>query len=294
MQGFHLQLSAVFGLATIGYGQSHQPNIHAGYPYCPAVVSTNDGIHHELRVFPLSGKAFTIPVRTLSGAVFSPDGRALYGACTPYRDQEKDGDPIRIAICKVDLYTGATTTVPSTVQDLVRCGPKIALQIDRVPALTFPDGNPTFISLPADGQPWRDLSLSPDGERAVATHNRQLRLIDVVRGTAKPLVDEVFIAAWSPDGKWLAYVENRENGRTILMDAATLSPQHVLGNSELDWSPDSHYLLGMKRSDRCGFQEAGTLEAIDVPSGKRTTIESSKCQVDRATTGWVRCDISRR
>jgi hypothetical protein len=75
------------------------------------------------------------------------------------------------------------------------------------------------------------------------------------------------------------------------MNAATLSPQRVLGNSELDWSPDSHYLLGMKRSDTCGFREAGTLEAIDVPSGKRTTVENSRCQVDSATTGWVRCDI---
>lgn len=294
MQGFHLQLTAILGLATIAYGQSHQPKIAADYPYCPAaVVSMNDGIHRELKVFPLSGKAFTIPVRTVSAAHFSPDGRALYGACTPYRDQEKDGDPIRIATCKVDLYTGATTIVPGTVQDLGRDRANPPPQVVKRFAL-LPDGNPTFISLPWDGQPWLDFSLSLDGKRAVAIHNRQLLLIHLVHGTTKPLGDELHIAAWSPDGKWLACVENGENGRTILMDAATLSPQHVLGNSELDWSPDSHYLLGMKRSDWCGFQEAGTLEAIDIQSGKRTTIRSSRCQVDSATTGWVRCDISRR
>ena len=223
----------------------------------------------------------------MSGADFSPDGRALYGSCTPYRDQEKDGDPIRIAGCKVDLYTGATTTVPGTVQDLVRDHANPPPQVAQM--LALPDGNLTKISPPADGQPWRDLSLSPDGERAVATHNRQHQLIDLVHATAKPLVDEVFIAAWSPDGKWLAHVENSENGRTILMDAANLPPEHVLGNSELDWSPDSHYLLGMKRSDGCIFQVGGTLEAIDILSGKRATIRSSRCQVDNATTGWVRC-----
>jgi WD40 repeat protein len=294
MKGFHIPLATILGLATIAYGQSHQPKIPADYPYCPAaVVSTNDGIHRELRVFPFSGKAFTIPVRALSAATISPDGRALYGACTPYRDQEKDGDPIRIAACKLDLYTGATTTLSGTVRDLGRDRANPPPQVAQVLAL-LPDGNLTFISLPWDGQPWQDFSLSLDGERAVGIHDRRLQLIDLVHGTTRPLGDELFIAAWSPDGKWLACVENGENGRTILMDAATLSPQRVLGNSELDWSPDSHYLLGMKRSDGCIFTEAGTLEAIDIQSGKRTTIRSSRCQVDTATTGWVRCDISRR
>jgi hypothetical protein len=121
-----------------------------------------------------------------------------------------------------------------------------------------------------------------------------VELIDIVRGTTKPLGDEFFLAAWSPDGRWLAALENGENGRTVLMDAATLSRQRVLEHSELDWSPDSRYLLGTKRHDGCGRYEGGTLEAIDVENGERTTIASSKCQVDQATTGWVRCDVSTR
>jgi WD40 repeat protein len=287
-----LQLAAAFGFAITGYGQLRGRKLPSDYPYCPAVISTNDGPHRELTVFPLRGKPFRIPLRSVSAVTFSPDGRALYGSCTPDRDQEKDGDAIRIAVCKVDLYTGNTTPTPGTVQDLH--GSLSSSHISRVFALTLPDGIPTVISLPADGQPWLYISLSPDGQRAVAVHNRRVQLVDIVRGTNKPLGDKWFIAAWSPDGKWLACVENGEQGRTVLMNAATLAIEHVLGNSELDWSPDSHYLLGIKRHDGCRSIEGGTFEAIDISNGSRTTIGSSGCQVDGANTGWVRCDISAR
>lgn len=118
-----------------------------------------------------------------------------------------------------------------------------------------------------------------------------MELIDIVHGTAEPLGENLFVAAWSPDGKWLAAVERGERGRTILMDAKNLSQRRILGNSELDWSPDSHYLLGMKQQDRCG-PYSGTLEAIDIETGRRTTVESSRCQVNQATTGWVSGEIA--
>jgi WD40 repeat protein len=224
--------------------------------------------------------------------MFSPDGRALYGPCAPYRDQEQEGDPVKIVVCKIDLYSGSTTPLPGIADHYVR------QRVNDVPSarvrtfgLSLPDGNPISISLPADGHPWTELSLSPDGKRAVGTHNGRVELIDIVHNTTKPLDDRYFIAAWSPDGKWLAAVEKGEYGRTILLDAMTLKQQRILGNSELDWSPDSRFLLGMKKHNRCG-QDYGTLEAIDVVTGDRTTIESSRCQVNQATTGWVRRDIS--
>ena len=75
------------------------------------------------------------------------------------------------------------------------------------------------------------------------------------------------------------------------MDAKNLARRRILGHSELNWSPDSLYLLGMKQYDRCG-PYYGTLEAINVQTGERTTIKSSECQVNQATTGWVSSDIS--
>jgi Tol biopolymer transport system component len=60
---------------------------------------------------------------------------------------------------------------------------------------------------------WADLTVSPDGSRAVASygnthtdHNYRLDLIDVVHGTARSLGD-LSRPTWSPDGKWIAAIE---------------------------------------------------------------------------------------
>lgn len=255
----------------------------------------SETLHRELVVFSLRGKAFKVPVPSLGAVIFSPDGRSLYGPCTPNRDKDKDGEGIKIALCKVDLYTGDSSPVPGTAQDIVRYGPRPPLDVPPAFALIAPpDGRLTPVRLPADGQPWSDFSLSPDGKRAVALHNRRLELVDIVHGTAEPLGDKWFIAEWSPDGKWLAAVENGEDGRTVLMNATTLAPERAFGHSELAWSPDSRYLLGLKDPDGCGFQETATLQAIDIRDGSRATIESSRCQVDRANVGWVKCDVPPR
>lgn len=281
-----LWVTAVLGLAVVAHGQKER-GIPTDYPYSPAFISTISAPpgHTELVVFPLSGKAFKIPVRSASSVVFSPDGKALYGACTPYPTEADE--PIKIASCKIDLKTGTTTPVPGSVH--VFRAP-VSNSKDRMFGFSLPEGKPTTIFLrQQDNHPWMYLSLSPDSERAVATHNGRVELIDIARGTTKPLGDEFFIAAWSPDGKWLAAVEQGEKGRTILMDARDLKRKRILGTSELDWSPDSQYLLGLKSCD----EYYGTLEAINIETGERTTIKSSECQVNQATTGWVISDIAR-
>src|SRR5579871_614597 len=117
----HLVLTAL-ALSIAGHGQTAKQPIPADYPYWPAFISTMSDPpgHRDLVVFPLLGKAFKIPIRSAMATRFSPDGRALYGLCTPYRDQEKDGAPIRVAVCKIDLYEGSTTPVPGMVHDRVR------------------------------------------------------------------------------------------------------------------------------------------------------------------------------
>ena len=285
-------MAAVLAFASAGRSRQNASAPPIDYPYRAAFISTLTG-HRQLVIFPFRGSAFKISIPSLSATEFSPDGRSLYGPCTPYRDQEKPGDLVKIVVCKFDLDSGITTPLPGIADDHIphRGNDVLASARRQTLGLTLPAGKPIGISLPADGHPWQHLSLSPDGERAVATHNSRVELIDLTHGTAQPLDDKYFIAAWSPDGKWLATVEKGENGRTLLLDAASLQLRRILGNSELDWSPDSRFLLGMKRHNGCGAY-SGTLEAIDIVTGDRTTIESSRCQVNQAMTGWVRSDIS--
>lgn len=283
----------LLGMVVAMHAQIQDPGLPRNYAFRPAFISTISAPegHTELVIFPLSGKAFKIPIRSAKPFAFSPDGKALFGGCTP--DPVRPDDPIQIDLCRIDLTTGNTTPVTGSLHPFRDAVANFKPNFfDSMLGFTFPNGEPKTIAMKRpEERPWHHVSVSPDGLRAVATQYGHVELIDITRGTAEPLDDRFFIAAWSPDGKWLAAAEKGANGRTILMDAKDLTSRRVLGNSELDWSPDSRYLLGMKRHDWCG-PYSGTLEAIDIDTGKRITIHSSRCQVNQAMTGWVSAEIS--
>jgi len=294
------------GLAAAGGGQRNQLAVSIDYRYSAAFISTISSSpgRTELVIFPFHGKAVKIPIR-FGGSPFtySPNGMALYSQCTP--DPVRPLDPVKIALCKIELKTLTTTPVPGST-GLYVYNFAVSNHEDHILAsgvhrqdensrrgmfeITISDGRTRAVSLESDKAtklPWGNLSLSVDGKSAVATHDGRVEIIDIARGSTESLKGEFFMATWSPDGKWLAAIEKGENGHTILMDAKTLDRKRTLGPSELGWSPDSRYLLGIKP---CG-PYSGTLEAINVESSERTIIESSKCQVNQATTGWVSNDI---
>jgi WD40 repeat protein len=278
--------------------QRNELAVSADYRYSAAFISATGTGHTELVMFPLRGRAVRIPIRSAGGPfVYGPDGKALYSQCS--LDPVGSGGPVEIALCKIELRTLIKTAISGST-GLYATNFAISDQGDRIFVsgyrrdqdtcglfeIAIPGGAMRQVLGQSDKGPkssWRNLSLSPDGRRAVATRNGRVELIDILDGAVRPLGDELFIAAWSPNGKWLAAVEKGEQGSTILMDAETLTRQRTLGPSELDWSPDSRYLLGFKP---CG-PDFGTLEAIDVESGERIVIKSSECQVNQATTGWV-------
>ncbi|MGD0618927.1 MAG: hypothetical protein ABSB67_14835 [Bryobacteraceae bacterium] len=133
---------------------------------------------------------------------------------------------------------------------------------------------------------WHGISLSPDGLQAVAVLKQRLEVIDLATGALRVLGTGYFEASWSPDGKWIAAVDNGGKFRTKLLDAADFTVRRVFGTTDLAWSPDSRYLLNTRASASCG--ESGTLEALDITTGARRTIATSTCQVNQSTTGWVR------
>jgi hypothetical protein len=152
---------------------------------------------------------------------------------------------------------------------------------------------------------WDDLSLSPDGGQAVATvgsnadHDLHLELIDLVHGTSRTISSEFWIGVWSPDGKWVAVLGNR-NRKTSLIDPHDSSRRRDLGGTSVikpEWSPDSRYLLLWEHSLRCGIgidlDPPATLVTLDIESGKRSTIRSSQCQLVFGSTGWISEEVAR-
>ena len=137
---------------------------------------------------------------------------------------------------------------------------------------------------------WSSLSVSPDGGRAVAVRHDRLELVDLDRGATRPLVEGILKAAWSPDGQWIAALSTR--GKTYLIGTDNYSVKRTLAESEVQWSPDSRYLLRVRP---CLFPIAsngvGTIEALGIATGERVKIASSKCGVGYLSTGWVSADV---
>ena len=75
--------------------------------------------------------------------------------------------------------------------------------------------------------------------------------------------------------------------RRSLGHAASIRPE---------WSPDSRYLLLWKYSlFRCGFfidvDGPATLEFLDIETGNRLEIRSSRCQLELGSAGWLNSEI---
>ncbi len=148
---------------------------------------------------------------------------------------------------------------------------------------------------------WLDLNLSPDGKHAIAHRTcmeglkDDLELIDLIAGTMSPLGEHLWKAAFSPDGKWIAALENGPRGisKTVLIDRNDRSRRRELGGTsdvEAVWSPDSRYILHVNQT-ACAWQHPLSLEVIDIQGGKRSIVPNSECKVPSHFIGWVSNEV---
>jgi len=132
---------------------------------------------------------------------------------------------------------------------------------------------------------WRDVGQSitgydvaPDGARLVVGARGDIFTVPAKHGptrnlTATPGVHERS-AAWSPDGKWIAYVADVTGEDEIYIrpqDGAEAPTQLTSGSDtykyQLGWSPDSKRLLWSDKKNRLQF--------IDVASKQTTVVDQS-------------------
>jgi hypothetical protein len=62
----------------------------------------------------------------------------------------------------------------------------------------------------------------------------------------------------------------------------------------LQWSPDYRYLLLLDLG-ACGIGTGyfGTLETLDIDTGQRAAIASSRCEVNHESFGWIIDDVQK-
>lgn len=271
------------------------------YRYSAAYLSTRNEFAdvERLVVFPAEGEAFSVPLPlVVSYFAFTWDGKTLYGGVFNRRSSDPRTEPL----CKIQFNPTRVTPVPGSARLTQIYSVAVSQREDKIVVagglrgklgcgiieLNLLDGSIREVLFDISCQPqdvlswWVRLNLSPDGKHATAYRRHKLEMIDLVSGTVQSLGERFMEAAWSPDGKWLAGLEEKWTGHTILLDPNTLKAIRTLPQSQCQWSPDSRYIL---------HHDGATLRTIEVANGRRKIIASSKNKVAEVSTAWVSSEI---
>lgn len=266
-----------------------------------------------LVVFPFDADEVTIPLPIKVGAfTYTPDGKSVYSNAPSFVDRTASGllkveiKPTRLSAVPGSLGFGVVYSVAISARqdkavisgryrqaDADACGVfelNFASDVVRK-VIANDDGGCDYLSA------WTAISLSPDGSHAVARERRgEIGLIDINAGKVQAQWPGT-TAAWSPDGKWIATVDFTEQLGIALIDPNNVfGKRRGLGHTDIPtiaWSPDSRYLLLWKSEAQCApyLGYFGTFEALEVSSGLRTPIKSSRCKVNLMTGGWISNEV---
>ena len=296
-------------VATVAIGNWKQLKVAADSPrWCAAYIhpGTNGAL---LTLFPADGPQVTLPLPSglpagLALNAFGPDGKAVYVQKAdlsfqgiikiefkPARQSVVPGSPGLGTIWHLTIaQPGGQIFLSGIDKNLSRCG---TFEID-------PDAD-GFRTLLVGAYPncgGGGGAISADGKRVLSHVGKELSIRnldtdsnEVVHGIpGEPSQSDgtwPYRATWSPDGRWISTIVH---DRIILIDATDTSRRRNLGHGSVPvvWSQDSNSLLLSTSQPRCApslyFE---SLESLDVQTGKRSLIKSSRCEVGPGWFGWI-------
>ncbi len=131
-----------------------------------------------------------------------------------------------------------------------------------------PQGDMQTITIDTTESTWSNLSVSEDGQAMVFDMLGDIYTMSIVGGEATPLVqgfDWNMQPTYSPDGKTIAYISDRDGASNLwVMDANGGNP-HQISKEETalihtpTWSPDGDYIAVTK-----GFMSSRSIPAGEI------------------------------
>lgn len=270
-------------------------------------------------LLPLQDDAVEVPVFPDAYIVYGDDGKTIYGWV-----------PGTTGIFKLNLATYKRTLVPGTemlgwkglpfAQFTVseRHDLLVSFRRDFVEekgcglySFSLSTGQPREIrrETPCRTQ-LSDLALSPDGKSMLAVERPgvaggfQLDVVDLASGSIAPISPKYEHAQWAPNGQWVAAEEtiaerNPTASRLVLLDPINFKFRRSLGEAphrpKFAWSPDSRFLLIPKPQVSCSlyFPDVSSLQTIEVTTGRKAIIGSSRCRFGGGSVGWISAEVYR-
>lgn len=186
----------------------------------------------------------------LPGYAFTPDGRAIVF--------NADG-----RIWRVEVDTGERSLIPFSADIELDVGPDLTAPY-RVPQ------DPLTATLVHDPKP------SPDGEKIAASVLAKLYVMDARDGAQPRRLTSgdawEFKPAWSPDGRWIAYVTWSMNGGGQIWrirSSGSGRPQQLTAipafYTDLVYSPDGQTLFAMRGNEYMRHQTFSEFTGLGIP-----------------------------
>lgn len=286
--------------------------VNAASPSFCAAYFHPDGGGPLLTMFPMAGPEVNVPLprdlpNAAAGALFGAEGKTIY---IPGRPRSAEGPkeikfgPLRERIVPgTDGFNAIwhfTVSQPSGKIFISGLLPKMGecgtVEVDPSSGTTRTVLAGTYPNCGGGGG-----AVSPDGKRALTYAGSELSVIDLETRVVRPIknvgggigLKEVRMRGqinWSPDGSWISAILDQD--KILLIDASDTSRRKRLGSSHrgfVVWSPDSKYLLLQKSQLGCGltFGFFESLEILEVETGRRTVVKSSRCEIGPGYVGWV-------
>ena len=223
---------------------------------------------------------------------WSPEGTAITFLSDRKRDAKQDEDDATTQVWRMPSKGGTPrrlTDFPAGVEDyaLSPDGKRlavIAFDPEFPPGAAKPKNPPPIVS--------ERYQFKEDGTGYLGSRRKHLYLFDIASGKAElltPGAHDEQLPAWSPDGKWIAYVTKRgvDPDRHLNYDiyvvearpGATERQLTTFPGSDLDpywetypaWSPDGSRIAYLQSGeDQWIYYAPWQLAVVDVASGKTT------------------------
>jgi len=137
-------------------------------------------------------------------------------------------------------------------------------QVSKIPVYIADDQSRSRPELVKVADKITGFDLAPDGARALFGARGEIFTVPAKNGNTRNLTTTSGVherdAAWSPDGRWIAYISDQTGGDEIYLRAQDGSGQPVQLTSNSDsykyallWSPDSKKILWSDRLFRLRY-----------------------------------------